>query len=223
MTGLEKIITRILEEAESEAAKITSAAEDKGKSILKDYADKAEIECQRINSDSVEKCEGIISRAKSSAAIAKRNELLRVQGETVDKAFDMAMKEIINYPREKYCDMLIMLLTDALTSYIDTSRKNYELYGESDDVEKYEVLLNRKDYDAYSGELIEGLRKRVIGRIDSSELDKVVVSNETVNINGGLILRCGNIECNSSLSKLFAANRPLIEGKISKIISGSKA
>lgn len=223
MAGLDKITNRIVSDAEAEAQKIIAAAKDRADSVIKDYSDKADRDCERIDAESVETCENIISRAKSSATIAKRNEILRAHGELVDKAFDMAMKEILNYPSEKYRDMLIMLLSHSLISYIDTSKKNYELYGEADEVEKYEVLLNRKDHDAYAGGLIEGLRQRVIGRIDPAELDKVVISDEILNINGGLVLRCGSVECNSSLTKLFAEIRPMIEGKISKIISGAKA
>ena len=51
--------------------------------------------------------------------------------------------------------------------------------------------------------------------VEKEKLDKLVLSKQTLSANGGLVLRCGNIEANCSLSLLFAQLREELEAEVS--------
>ena len=68
--------------------------------------------------------------------------------------------------------------------------------------------------------LIDGLHRSVVGKMKLSDLEKIKLSNDTANINGGLILRCGAVESNCSLSMLFAEARRTTEAKVNEALFG---
>jgi hypothetical protein len=49
-------------------------------------------------------------------------------------------------------------------------------------------------------------------------MDTVRLAEDTAAIDGGLILRCGDISCNCSLTALFAQVRASLEGKVSALL-----
>ena len=226
MTGLERITAKIIAEAESDAAKILEAADDRCTVISKEADEKAMAAEKKIAEQNEKKCEDIISRAKSSANMTKRNILLEAESEMIDRAFETARREILNFPKEKYCEMLVTLISGSLAGLIETERVNREVYGDTEELpeeeQPYEILLNADDKAAYGGIILEELRRKVVGKIDSSVLKKVKISDETVNIDGGIILRYGNIELNCSISKMINGLRATLEGEIAKVIFESK-
>lgn len=226
MTGLERITAKIIAEAESDAAKILEAADDRCAVISKEAEEKAAAAEKKIAEQNEKKCEDIISRAKSSANMTKRNILLEAESEMIDRAFETARCEILNFPKEKYCEMLVTLISGSLTGLIETERVNREVYGDTEELpeeeQPYEILLNADDKAAYGDIIHEELRRKVVGKIDSSVLKKVKISDETANIDGGIILRYGNIELNCSISKMINGLRATLEGEIAKVIFGSE-
>ncbi|MCI5513777.1 MAG: V-type ATP synthase subunit E family protein [Clostridia bacterium] len=226
MTGLERITAKIIAEAESDAAKILEAADDRCAVISKEADEKATAAEKKIAEQTEKKCEDIISRAKSSANMTKRNILLEAESEMIDRAFETARREILNFPKEKYCEILVTFISGSLTGLIETERVNREVYGDTEELpeeeQPYEILLNVDDKAAYGNIILEELRRKVVGKIDSSVLKKVKISDETANIDGGIILRYGNIELNCSISKMINGLRATLEGEIAKVIFESE-
>ena len=221
MTGLERITAKIIAEAESDAAKILEAADDRCAIISKEADEKATAAEKKIAEQTEKKCEDIISRAKSSANMTKRNILLEAESEMIDRAFETARREILNFPKEKYCEILVTFISGSLTGLIETERVNREVYGDTEELPE-EILLNADDKAAYGNIILEELRRKVVGKIDSSVLKKVKISDETANIDGGIILRYGNIELNCSISKMINGLRATFEGEIAKVIFESE-
>lgn len=226
MTGLERITAKIIAEAESDAAKILEAADDRCAVISKEADEKATAAEKKIAEQTEKKCEDIISRAKSSANMTKRNILLEAESEMIDRAFETARLEILNFSKEKYCEILVTFISGSLTGLIETERVNREVYGDTEELpeeeQPYEILLNVDDKAAYGNIILEELRRKVVGKIDSSVLKKVKISDETANIDGGIILRYGNIELNCSISKMINGLRATLEGEIAKVIFESE-
>ena len=103
----------------------------------------------------------------------------------------------------------------------DTAEKNLELYGPDEDgeeIEKYELLLCKSDRDKYAEPLIEAIRRSVIGKVSPEIIEKLVISKDIANIDGGVILRYGSIESNCSLALLFERTRASLEGQVSKLL-----
>ena len=114
---------------------------------------------------------------------------------------------------ERYAELLLRLLVAACHRQDEDERLSRELYGEEDvaEAEHYEVLLNERDAERFGESLIAAVKER-------SDVSKkaVVLGDERVRIDGGLILRCGNTEINCSVQTLIDGIRPVLEGKISR-------
>lgn len=220
MTGLSKITDKIIAEARSDAEKILAEADAECKRISADYKSRAE----KIKADIEERAEreaaAIISRAKSSAAMNERNIALGARSDLIDKAFKDARRELEYLPDEKYLDFLTSMLISVLTKQSEDERVSRELYGEEDapvsDI--YEVMLNERDLAKYGSTILGHLRRRIVGNSCADIVSKLRVSSTPAKIDGGLILKCGDIEINSSISMIFEQIRPKVEARVSRIL-----
>ena len=220
MTGLSKITDKIIAEANKDAEKILEAADAECKRIEEDYKKKAQKIKESIDERTEREAAAIVSRAKSSAAMEERNVTLSAKSALIDKAFNQARNELRSLPEEKYLDFLTSMLVSVLLRQLEDERISREVYGEEDAPapEKYEILLSERDMARCGSKLIESLRRRLVGKPQADVISKVVLSDTPVQIDGGLILRCGSVEINSSLSMLFEQLRPSLEVRVSRIL-----
>ena len=185
--------------------------------IGREYAARAEEICKNLNEDAKREAAEIISRAKSGEAMVKRNVLLEAKSARIDEAFELAYREIVNLSEERYAELLRMLLVSVMKKQAEHERVSRELYGEEDapETETYEVLLNEKDRERFGASLMESFRRRM-GEEYRTVADRVALSSDVANIDGGLIIRGGRIEINCSLRALFDQIRPALEAKVSR-------
>ncbi len=220
MTGIDKITGKIISEAEADAAAIMSRAQERCAEIM--FVSSAE--CEKIKAELEEKAqrdaESIISRAKSGAAMQKRNILLSAGREATDKVFRTAYKEILNLPEEKYCEVVARFIADAILMQMETEKTNIALYGEEEALlpEKYELIFNKNDKEKLSDAILEGVGRIVIGKMSREDLQKLTVAEDTADIDGGVIVRFGSVECNCSIKTVFAQLRERLEGEISTML-----
>ena len=220
MTGIDKITGEIISEAEADAATIISRAQERCAEIM--FASSAE--CEKIKAELEDKAqrdaESIISRAKSGAAMQRRNILLSARREATDKVFETAYKEILNLPEEKYCEVVSRFVADAILMQIETEKTNIALYGEEEALlpEKYELVFNKADKEKLSGAILEGVERIIIGKMSRDVLQKLTIAEDTADIEGGVIVRFGSVECNCSLRTVFAEIREKLEGEISTLL-----
>ena len=221
MNGIEKITEKIIAEARAQAAVITESAREKALAISKGYADRAGEVRQSLNKAASDEAESIVARAKASLETAQRSALLAEQAAIIDEVFSEAYNSIRELEGEKYVAFLAALASAALSEMTDTAEKNLELYGPDEDgeeIEKYELLLCKSDRDKYAEPLIEAIRRSVIGKVSPEIIEKLVISKDIANIDGGVILRYGSIESNCSLALLFERTRASLEGQVSKLL-----
>lgn len=220
MTGIDKITGKIISEAEADAAAIMARAQEKCAEIM--FA--ASAKCEELKASLEDKArtdaENIVAGAKSSTAMQKKNILLQARREATDRVFDLAYKEILNLPEEKYCEMVSRLIAEAILDEIETEKTNVSLYGEEEAQlpEKYELIFNKNDRDKLSDAILEGVGRIVIGKVSREQLLKLCIAEDTADIDGGVILRFGSVECNCSLSTVFAQLRERLEGEVSSMI-----
>ena len=224
MNGLEKITDKILAEAGAESQKILAEAEEECARIRATYAEKAQAIRLRVADEAEREGIDLVSRSKNGAATQKRNALLRVRGELVDETFDMTLTALRSQSGEKYTEMLTGLLCAAFLEQMEAEITGRTLYGEEDAIapERYEVLFNSSDRDRYGAAVLAGARLRLAAKVDAEKLKMLTLSDQTVNIDGGLILRCGEVESNCSLSLLFADLRRELEAEVSRALFDPK-
>lgn len=220
MTGLEKVTGKIIADAEADARVILEKAEAECEAIKAKYAAETEAEIEKLTDECDRECQALIIRARSSAAMAKRNAVLEARAKLIDDAYAAAEKQIRSMSGEQYLDLLQKMLRSALKSQLDGEEESMRLYGEDISPAVYEVVLNTRDRETYGEKLLEAYRAGYGARLSPVVLAKLRLAPDTAPIDGGLVLRCGPVETNCSLSMLMAANRRETEAKVSRILFG---
>ena len=222
MTGLDKIIDRILSDAKEKARGILETAQADCRKIAEDYAAKAEEIRERLTSEADAKGEAIVARARSTVATNRRNLLLQTKSALVDEAFEAAKRALVDTDLGKYSELLTALLTSALIEEAENAEKTAAYGDEVTEFDTYEVQMNESDRAAYGADVVEAAKRAALRRIGGERAAKVRLSEKTVPIDGGLILCYGSIEVNCSLSMLMAQMRKSLEAKVSAILFPSE-
>ena len=224
MNGLNKITDKILDAAKSEADRIIANADAECSRISEDYTMRADAIRESLIAEAEREGTDLISRAKAGAATKKRNKILEMQSRLLDEVFADALAQMRHTTGEGYLNLLNGLLCSALNEQLKSEEESRILYGEEEAMapERYEVLLNARDREQYGAALIESARKSLSGKVHASVLQKLVLSERTVSIDGGLVLRCGDIESNCSLALLFAQLREEMEPEVSRALFGAE-
>ena len=220
MTGLEKVTGKIIADAEADARVILERAEAECEAIKAKYAAATEAEIEKLTDECDRECQALIIRARSSAAMAKRNAILEARAKLIDDAYATAEKQIRSMSGEQYLDLLQKMLRSALKSQLEGEEESMRLYGEDISPAVYEVVLNSRDRETYGEKLLEAYRAGYGARLSPVVLQRLRLAPDTAPIDGGLVLRCGPVETNCSLSMLMAANRRETEARVSRILFG---
>ena len=189
MTSSEKILAGIAGEAKTEAEKITAEAEKQAADIIAAAREEAESEAEKIKAEAEKKAELIISSGKSSAELLKRDTALNCRRGLIEKALNFVADTVNAYGDKDYFDFLLTLI------------KKEKLNG------KGEVYLSVKD------------KARDIAAFKSelSALD-LTLSDTFADINGGFILKYGDIQINGELSALIHEKRDVLTDELNKAL-----
>ena len=189
MTSSEKILAGIAGEAKTEAEKITAEAEKQAAEITAAAKTEAETDAGKIRATAEKKAELIINSGKSSAGLLKRDTALNCRRGLIEKALNFVADTVNAYGDKDYFDFLLTLI------------KKEKLNG------KGEVYLSVKD------------KARDIAAFKSelSALD-LTLSDTFADINGGFILKYGDIQINGELSALIHEKRDVLTDELNKAL-----
>lgn len=189
MTSSEKILAGIAGEAKTEAEKITAEAEKQAAEITAAAKAEAETDAGKIWAAAEKKAELIINSGKSSAELLKLDTALNCRRELIEKALITVADTVNAYGDKDYFDFLLTLI------------KKEKLNG------KGEVYLSIKD------------KARDIAAFKSelSALD-LTLSDTFADINGGFILKYGDIQINGELSALIHEKRDVLTDELNKAL-----
>lgn len=189
MTSSEKILAGIAGEAKTEAEKITAEAEKQAAEITAAAKAEAETDAGKIRADAEKKAELIINSGKSSAGLLKRDTALNCRRELIEKALNFVADTVNAYGDKDYFDFLLTLI------------KKEKLNGKG---EAYLSVKDKaRDIAAFKSEL--------------SALD-LTLSDTFADINGGFILKYGDIQINGELSALIHEKRDVLTDELNKAL-----
>ncbi len=220
MIGLKKVTGKIIADAEADARIVLAEADEKCAEIRLAYQFRTEQDKEELKDASDRECQALIVRAKSSAVMAKRNAVLEARAAIMDEAYAQAERQIRAMTGDRYLDLLAKVLRTALKDRLESEEDSLRLYGEDIAPAAYEILLSEHDRVTYGKRLMDTFRTGLGVRFPAAMLGKLILSEETAPIDGGLILRAGPVETNASLSTLLAENRRETEARVSKILFG---
>lgn len=189
MTSSEKILAGIAEESKTQADKINSDAEKQAADIIAAAREEAETDAEKIRAEAEKKAELIISSGKSSAELLKRDTALNCRRGLIEKALITVADTVNAYGDKDYFDFLLTLI------------KKEKLNG------KGEVYLSVKDK----------ARDTASFKSELSALD-LTLSDTFADINGGFILKYGDIQINGELSALIHEKRDVLTDELNKAL-----
>lgn len=202
MTGFSKITDKILAEAHADAAATMAQAKTRSDEISRAAIVRAAELRAKVDEDAKREAAEIVSRAKSSEAMLRRNTILAEKSAMIDEVFAMAHQELLSLSDERYLELLTAIASSVLEQLRSDEKMNEALYGEEASNESYEVLLNSRDSDRMGAALKANLPKYA------------TLSEDTAVIDGGLVIRHGKVEVNCSIAKLVEEVRPMLEAKV---------
>lgn len=218
MTGVEKITDRIAADAAKEAQATLGAAEVECRKLAEEYGNRTIGERDRVAERAQAEGQRMIERAKSTADMNHRAVLLAAKSALIDEVYEKARAKILDTDFGKYRELLTALLVSALLELAQSEEASAALGDETEPYDRIEVLFNHDDREKYGAAVVTEVRRRNERRIGAARLEKLCLSENTAAIDGGLVIRYGNIETNCSLSVLLAEMRRETEGKVASIL-----
>lgn len=196
MTGLDKILKAIEDEAQVKADAIISDARKQADDILAASKQEGEQQANLIAQKSSNEVKAIISRAESAAALYERKALLEAKQQIIGETISKARATLSELSDEEYTEIILKLL----------QRYAHNSTGQ--------ILFSEAD------------RKRLPAdfesKINSVLSDKpgvaLSLSDRTAKINGGFLLVYGDIEENCSFDALFEAAKEDLQDKVSSFL-----
>ena len=169
--SIESITERILREAQAYSDSQRSEAEAVKTEILKKAQIEADELLQSYEDRAKNDAEVLVNRRQSVADLDARKMKLAAKQSVIDECYKEAV------------DMILNLETEEYVKFICRQLGAYQQEGG-------EVLLNKSDRDRIGADLVNLFKGTAL-----------TLSDETVDIEGGCILRRGKISYNASLEK----------------------
>ncbi len=191
MQGFEKIKAQIALDANSEKDRIIAKATAQAEELSRGYAQKA----KAAEAEALQKGTAEIAAAKARSSHTSEGTvklaLLTKKRSLIDRAFVAAKKELLALQPD---DMLLVLLG----------------LGKGLNEKSGEILMNPADRDKLGSQLAKQLSKNIGGDFKPAK--------DTVNISGGFILRCNDIEINCSFDRLLDRAHTELSGEVAGIL-----
>ncbi len=211
MNGLDKIIDKITQDAKDEAKKYYENADMTVAHVKSEAIDRM-MRMETVYAERTKRAEeDCIARAQSSAETSYRNTLLAKKSEMIDLAFEEAKNKILSLPKNEYVAFMIPALVFTVKERKKDKEQISVLFGK-DEAELdsgYEIIFSGKDVKSGAAkDIFDGAYRQLTG------IDGLKLSEKSADINGGFILRCGDVETNCSVDFMVDEARKTCEKKV---------
>ncbi|MDL2295479.1 hypothetical protein LJC18_01530 [Lachnospiraceae bacterium OttesenSCG-928-E19] len=195
MTGLEKIVNQILEEANTLAEEKKAAGKAEAEQILS----KAKEDAKKTSEEILKRSEADVAnykeRIKSSNDLSRRTAILEAKQELIGEVIEKAYQEFCAKEDTKYWEIITSMLSKFSLA------------------EEGEVYFSKRDLDR----MPTGFEEE-IAKIADTKGGKLSLSKETRNLDGGFVLAYGGIEENCSFKAMFDSKKDDLQDQVQKIL-----
>lgn len=189
MSGLDKILEYITQEANAEADKIIASAKEEAAAIISSEKKQADDQAAAIMRQAESDAAAQAKRIESSAQMKEKRILLQAKQDKIEEVFALAKAELLSLSDAEYFEMIDRLI------------KKYASGASG------QIKFSQKDL----GRIPESLKELL-------KDSKLQIDSEPVDIDGGFILSYGDIEENCSIDVLISSSREELQDKISRMI-----
>jgi len=199
MNSLNAITDRIISDARKYADGLASSSEKRADAIIKEAKERAAEQTSALLSKTSAQDELAIKRAQSANQLNERNSLLNEKIRLSDECFTLAAKKIASLPEDEYISFMLRYFSECVED------------------RKSEIVLNSADRER----LGEKFTRRAAGIFKSKYPDSALLptlSGDCAAIDGGFVLRCGDVETNCSVSSIVGMYKEKLETKVLSIL-----
>ena len=193
MNGIEKITARIETDAKGEIAEILREGEAKAAQIRASYQTQADLAAKAAAAAGKEAAQRQAERLESAAQMEAKKMILAAKQSCLNEAFQKAHKDLLSMPDDKYAALLAQIAAKA-------SRSGRE-----------EIILSAKDNKRVGAQVVEKANALVKG-------GRLTLSGETREMDGGLILKDGQVEVNCAFETQLRVLREDMTAEVAAIL-----
>lgn len=197
----EKILQKIRQEAEAEAAATIAAAKEKAEKSAEAILNAAKERGRAIEKAAMAEAEEIKRRKMLSAGLEMRKNTLRRKREVLDEAFALALKRLCGLSDERYEALITKLVIDSAETGTET------------------LCVSQADRARFQNGLIDKLNSRLA---ESGKRGNLSLSPVPANIEGGVIIVGAKADVNASFEALIRFERENAEREVAAILFGSE-
>ena len=192
MKGIEKITQLIQMEAQSEIDSVLANARREAETVASRYQARAEAEAAELAAKNEKAAAEREERLVSAAQMEARKVRLAAKQEMVEKAYIRALEKLCSMPQEQYVDVLAKLLVEASS--------------------------NGKEEAVFSKEDREQVGKAAVEKANQISGKQLRLSEESLPIRGGFILKDKNVEVNCTFETLVRLQKAETAGAVAKTL-----
>lgn len=194
--GTEKIIDKILADANSKADLIIKEAEDEAKTLMAQTGKSADSKKEESLEKGRVEAELTKKRIIASAQMEAKKLLLKTKQDLLAEAFEAALAKIRGMSDEDFR----ALMTRLIAGMIETGKET--------------VIINDADKKRLGADFLKSVNES----ISKDRPCSITLSDEVRDIPSGFILKRGDIEINATFEALFRQNRDALSAEIVKIL-----
>lgn len=196
MTGLEKILKTIEDQAQAEADEVIAQANQTAKEILDAAKLEAEKQSRRIAEKSASDVRAALSRAESAAALQEKKILLEAKQQIISNIILKARDSLANLPSLEFTEIILQMI----------KRYAHNKPGK--------IIFSATDKSRLSIDFMEKVND-VLANKPGAQL---TISEENANITNGFLLIYGDIEENCSFDSLFSSEKEILQDKVNSLL-----
>lgn len=197
MNGIDKVTARIQAEADAANAAALNNAQQQAEEILDEYRQAAGEEFARLMEEAEKAASSQKEQLISAARLEAGKQVLITKQQQLQLAFQKAAEALKALPGDTYAELLTKLIVSA-------SRTGKE-----------SILLNAADRDAYGKQVTDSANRALEAQGRPAGL---TLADAVRDIDGGAVLKEGNIEVNCSLASLIETKREELSVETARIL-----
>lgn len=195
MTGLDKILSCIDDEANKDAEMILAAGKLKASEVLVNAKKEAEKRAELIIKNAEDKAEFILQKAESKGKLKEREQILDAKREIIGSVLNEAKESLRRLPVGEYFEVILKLCRKY------ASAQSGEIIFCEEDLKRVPA--------GFEGKLAE------VAQEAGGELK---ISAKARDIAGGFVLSYGDIEENCTFDVLFECNFEILSDEVNAIL-----
>ncbi len=197
MPGAEKLIEKILAEANSQAETVLAEAKQRAAEISAKGEKEAEAKKKSLLESARNQGEERIRRAHTIAELDARKSILAAKEQMIEDTFKQAIERLQKVANKEYEDIILPMLISAAETGTE------------------EVIVAAADKERYTPELLSKANKALEAQ---GKQGKLTLSAQTREGKGGFILRAGDLEINSTFDAILRMQLDKLEPDVAEIL-----